>query len=104
MPSKFQLGRGTLSFTCEDGTVFEGEATAMNLEIQQELIQVASFGPDEFIREGMSGLPTAIEATFYMDDLTIRPAEHAGPAEHEVVEEMREAIRVIRFRRKNESV
>lgn len=100
MPSKFQLGRGTLQFTCEDGTVFEGEATAMSLEIHQELIQVASFGPDEFIREGMSGLPTAIEATFYMDDLNIQPPDHAPAAVQAEVEELREAIRVIRFRRK----
>ena len=99
MPSKFELGSGTLRFEAEDGTVFEGEATAMNLEIHQELIQVASFSPDEYIREGMSGLPTAIEATFYMDDLSIKPPDNAPTKEQEQVEVLREAIRVIRFRR-----
>ena len=102
MPSNFKLGSGTLRVEMDDGTVFEGEAIAMELNITEELISVASFGPDEYIRQGLAGAPTAIEANFTLADLEIHPPQNATTEKQDQVEELREAIRVIRFRRQDD--
>lgn len=94
--SNFKLGQGTIRFESEDGHVFEGECTMMSMEIRQEVAQIGSFGPQEYIREGMA-LPTAIEGTFTMEEMTIRVPPESPPLKPEH-QELAELIRVIRFR------
>ncbi len=92
--SEFKLGRGVIRFECEDGHVFEGECTMMSMEIHQEILAVSEFGPEQYIREGM-GLPTAIEGTFTMEEMTITVPQEPLLT---VPKEMEELVRVIRFR------
>ena len=93
--SEFKLGRGVIRFECGDGHVFEGECTMMSMEIHQEVMEVRSYGPEEFIREGLAALPTTIEGTFTMEEMTIRVPEEPLLT---VPKEMEELVRVIRFR------
>ncbi len=97
--SEFKLGGGTIRFECEDGHVFEGECTMMSMEIHQEVTEVVSYGPQEHIMEGRAALPTTIEGTFTMAEMTIRVPPESPPLrpDHQELEELAQ-IRVIRFR------
>lgn len=93
--SEFKLGGGTIRFESEDGHVFEGECTVMSMEIHQEVMEVVSYGPQEHIMEGRAALPTTIEGTFTMREMTITVPQEPLLT---VPKEMEELIRVIRFR------
>lgn len=82
-----------IRFEAEDGHVFEGECTMMSMEIHQEILDVRA-GPQEYIRESMA-LPTAIEGTFTMNEMTISVPQEPLLT---VPKEMEELVRVIRFR------